>query len=260
MSGALAGRGAVVTGGGRGIGAAVAAALAEAGAVVMVVARSPDEIERVAAELRERGARATALPCDVTQEAEVRRLGERACADLGAVDILVNCAGAGASAPLRRITLEDWNRMLAVNATSAFLCTREFLPAMVARGWGRIVNLASRAGVEGARYVAHYSAAKHALVGLTRSVALEVEGSGVTVNALCPGYVDTPMTAETIANVQTRTGKSHEQAVAAVLATTGQSRMLSAAEVAAAVVALCGPDAAGTNGAAILLPPGEPAS
>jgi len=127
------------------------------------------------------------------------------------------------------------------------------VPDMVSRGWGRVINVASRAGIEGARYVAHYSASKHALVGLTRSVALEVEGRGVTVNAVCPGYVDTPMTAETIANVEARTGKSHDQAMAAVLATTGQARLLSAAEVAAAVLALCS-EGATTNGQVIMVP------
>ena len=254
MPGALAGRGAVVTGGSRGIGAAVAGALADAGAAVMVAGRNAEALESVVARLRARGALAFACPCDVTQEAEVRHLAQCAVADLVSVDILVNNAGAGDSAPLRRITLEDWNRMLAVNATSAFLCTREFLPGMVERGWGRVVNVASRAGIEGARYVAHYSAAKHALIGLTRSVALEVEGRGVTVNAVCPAYVDTPMTTETIANVEARTGKTRDQALAAVLATTGQARLLTADEVAAAVVALCEPAGASKNGQVVLVP------
>jgi len=256
MPGDLAGRGAVITGGGRGIGAAVATALAEAGAAVVVAARTAAAIEAVAAGLRERGARAVAVACDVTDEAAVKVLGERARAELGAVDILINNAGAGAAAPFHRITLADWNRMLAINATSAFLCTREFLPEMMARGWGRVVSLASRAGLEGTRYVAHYSAAKHALIGLTRSVALEVQGKGVTVNAVCPGYVDTPMTEETLANVESRTGKPREAALAAVLATTGQPRLLSVVEVAAAVLALCREDAASVNGEAFLLPGG----
>jgi len=250
-TGSLAKRGAVVTGGGRGIGAAIARALAGAGAGVVVAARTLEEIERVANDLRQGGAKAWALVCDTTDEGSVQSLGGAARDRLGRVDILVNSAGVGASAPLKKITLAEWNRMLAVNATGTFLCTREFLPAMVDHGWGRVVNLASRAGLEGGKYVAHYSAAKHAVVGFTRSVAVEVAGSGVTVNAMCPGYVDTPMTDSTIANVQSRTGLTREQALAAVLATTGQERLLTPDEVAEAVLSLCGEDAGGVNGQAI---------
>lgn len=249
----IAGRGVVVTGAGRGIGAAIAAAFAAAGASVVVAARTPGELERVAERLRTGGARAWAVACDVTDEGGVRRLGEAARTHLGAVDVLINNAGASASAPLARITLEDWNRMLAVNATSAFLCTREFAPEMAARGWGRIVNVASRAGLAGARYVAHYCAAKHAVIGLTRSAALELTGTGVTVNALCPGYVDSPMTARTLANVEARAGLSHERALAAVLATTGQERLIAPEEVAEAALALCEDAAASRTGEAITI-------
>ncbi|HYR69421.1 MAG TPA: SDR family NAD(P)-dependent oxidoreductase, partial [Candidatus Dormibacteraeota bacterium] len=136
-SGPLDGRGAVVTGGGRGIGAAVARALAEAGAQLVVAARTAGEVERVAAALLERGGRAHAVACDVTDEKSVKRLGEAARYHLGAIDILVNNAGASASAPLPKITIEEWNRMFLMNATSTFLCTREFTPAMVERRWGR---------------------------------------------------------------------------------------------------------------------------
>ncbi len=249
----LTGRGAVVTGGGRGIGAAVAQALADAGAGVVVAARTPEEIERVAAGLRQRGARAWPVPCDVTGEESVRNLGLAARSRLGTVDILVNNAGAAASQPLRKITLEEWNRMLAANATGTFLCTREFTPGMVERGWGRVVNVASAAGLEGAKYVAHYSAAKHAVIGFTRSVALELAGTGVTINAVCPGYVDTPMTRRTLAEVQSRAGLPRDQALAAVLATTGQDRLIAPEEVAAAVLGLCRDDATGVNGQAVVL-------
>ena len=251
----LDGRGAVVTGGGRGIGAAIAAALGDAGASVVVTARTLSEIESVAAALRSRGGRAWAVACDVSDDAAVRTLAARAIEHAGTVDILVNAAGDAGSAPFERLTLADWRTMLDAHATGTFLCTRQFAPAMRDRGFGRIVNIASVAGLAGARYVAHYSAAKHAVVGFTRSVGLELAGSGVTINALCPGYVDTPMTQRTIETVVTRTGRSPEAALASVLATASQERLLSPAEVAAATLALCGPDAAETNGKAITLMP-----
>jgi len=235
----LAGRGAVVTGGGRGIGAAVAQALADAGAAVVAAARSEDEIERVATELRGRGAIAWAIPCDVADEGSVRRLAAEAGRRLVSVDILVNNAGASSSSPFQRITLAEWSRVLAVNATGTFLCTRELVGGMAERRWGRIVNIASVAGLAGARYVAHYAAAKHAVVGFTRSIALELAGTGVTANAVCPAYVDTPMTEGALAHVQSRAGLSRDQALAAVLATTGQARLVAPEEVAAAVLRLC---------------------
>lgn len=256
----LARRGAVVTGGGRGIGAAVARALAAAGASIVVAARSRAEIEGVASELRDRGARAWSFACDVADEASVWKLGTEARRRLGAVDILVNNAGDGAAAPLRKITLAEWNRILGVNATSTFLCTREFAPEMADRGWGRVVNVASRAGLTGAKYVGHYCAAKHAVVGFTRSVALEYAGTGVTVNAVCPGYVATPMTERTLANVEASTGLKREEALRTVLATTGQERLLHPEEVAVAVLRLCGEGAGDVNGEAILLPEGGLAS
>jgi len=254
----LAGRGALVTGGGRGIGAAIAGSLAAAGASVVVTARTAGEVDAVAETLRSHGARAWAVPSDVTEEAAVRVLAARALEHLGTVDVLVNAAGDGGAGPLERLSLEDWRRMLESHATGTFLCTRELLPAMRERGWGRIVNLASTAGLEGGRYIAHYCAAKHAVVGFTRAVACELAGSGVTINALCPGYVDTPMTARTIANVMERTGRSREAALAAVLAAASQERLIRPDEVAEAAVELCGETAAGTNGKAIvLMPKGE---
>jgi enamine deaminase RidA (YjgF/YER057c/UK114 family) len=169
------------------------------------------------------------------------------------VDILVNNAGAAASAPLGKTTLAEWNHLLAVNATGAFLCTRTFLPGMLDRKWGRVVNVASTAGLQGARYISAYSAAKHALVGFTRSAAAEVASSGVTVNAVCPGYVDTEMTRETLDRIVARTGRSREEALGAALAATGQPRLITAEEVAGAVTGLCEAASSGLNGETIVL-------
>jgi NAD(P)-dependent dehydrogenase (short-subunit alcohol dehydrogenase family) len=255
-----AGRVAVVTGGGRGIGAATARALADAGFSVVVAARSRDQIERQRAELLALGHEAKAIVCDVTSEASVEALSREA-AEVGPVAVLINNAGAAASMPVARTSLEDWNRLIAVNATGAFLCTRAFLPGMLGRKWGRVVNVASTAGLNGGKYLAAYSAAKHALVGLTRSAAAEVAGTGVTVNAVCPNFVDTEMTAETLARIVAKTGRTREDALAAALASAGQTRLIPAEEVAAAIVALATADGAHPpNGEALILDGRDPMS
>jgi len=253
----LAGRSAVVTGGGRGIGAAVARALAEAGAAVMVAARTAAEVEAVAAELTAAGHRAFGAVCDVTDAESVAALAREAGARLGAVDILVNNAGVAPSAPLRSITLESWNRTFAVNTTGTFLCTQAFVPGMVERGWGRVVNVASIAARAGASYIATYAASKHAVLGFTRSIAAELAPSGVTINAVCPGYVDTGMTEESVARIVAKTGISREKAAAAILATSPQRRLLEPAEVAYLVVSLCHPLAKGVNGQALVVDGGS---
>lgn len=249
---AISGQVAVVTGAGRGIGAACARALAAEGWAVVVAARSRDQVERVAAELVTGGHRARAVVCDVTSEESVLAL-RREAGELGPVAVLVNNAGAAASMSVAKTSLEEWNRLLAVNATGAFLCTRSLLPGMLERKWGRVVNVASTAGLHGARYIAAYAAAKHALVGFSRSAAAEVEGSGVTVNAVCPGFVDTEMTTETLDRIVAKTGRSRAEALAAALASAGQTRLIRADEVAAAVVSLCADGAAAPNGTELVL-------
>jgi NAD(P)-dependent dehydrogenase (short-subunit alcohol dehydrogenase family)/enamine deaminase RidA (YjgF/YER057c/UK114 family) len=251
---------AVVTGAGRGIGAATARTLAETGWPVVLAARTRDQVERQAAELVAQGHRARAVVCDVSSEAGVEGLAA-AAREMGTVSVLVNNAGAAGSMPLKRTSLDDWNRLMAVNATGAFLCTRAVLPEMIERHWGRVVNVASTAGLGGGKYLAAYTAAKHALMGLTRAVAAEVAGSGVTVNAVCPAFVDTGMTAETVSRIVARTGRSPADALAAALASAGQQRLVTPDEVAAAVVALVTADGdRAPNGEAVVLDGRAPGS
>ncbi len=249
----LAGRGAVVTGGGRGIGAAIAQALAGVGAAVAVSARTESEIEEVAAELRAAGHRAVAIPCDVTEPEQIAALNETAKSELGSVDILVNNAGIVTTAPLAAMKLDKWNQIFAVNVTGTFLCTQAFLPAMAERGWGRVINIASIAGKMGAPYISAYAASKHAVVGFTRAVATEVATTGVTVNAVCPGYVDTDMTQESIDRISEKTGMSRGRALDVILESSPQGRLITPEEVAAAVLWLCGDGAAGVNGQPIVI-------
>jgi NAD(P)-dependent dehydrogenase (short-subunit alcohol dehydrogenase family) len=218
----------VVTGGGGGIGRAVVARFEALGDRVVGVGR------------RE---------CDVTDEAAVTALFE----SLGPVDVLVNNAGVAESAPLHRTTLESWRAQLDVNATGAFLCTRAAVPAMRERGRGAIVTVASTAGRVGAPYTAAYTASKHAAVGLMRAVAAELAGTGVTANAVCPAFVDTPMTERSVANIVRRTGRSEAESTAALAAASPLGRLLDADEVAAAVVWLASPEAAAISGQTLVL-------
>jgi len=247
----LGGRVAVVTGGGRGIGAATARALAEAGASLVVAARSSAEIERVAAELELAGHAAIAVVCDVTDAASVKRLKETAEERFGGVDILVSNAGVATSAPLGRVTLADWERLFAVNATGPFLCAQAFAPTMAVRGWGRIVHVASIAGRTAAAYISTYAATKHALVGFTRALAAEYAAQGVTVNAVCPGYVDTRMTDESVERISAKTGIATDEARERVVAMNPQKRLIEPVEVAFVVATLCDERSRGVNGQAI---------
>jgi len=249
----LDGKTAVVTGGGQGIGAAVVRALAGAGAAVLATGRTLSKVERVAEEATARGERVYGAACDVGDPEAITRMARVALDTMGTVDILVNNAGMAESAPLTKTSIELWERHFRINATGPLLCTQAFLPGMLERKWGRIINVASVAGLEGARYISAYVASKHALVGLTRAAAAEVAGTGVTVNAVCPGYVDTPMTEATITNIVRKTGKTPEEARAALVATMPAGRMVSAEEVATAVLAFATDAEARRNGEAVVI-------
>jgi len=252
--GLLTGRHALVTGGGRGIGAAVAAALCRAGAAVTLAGRRPDEL---VARARELGDQAQSVVLDVTDPVAVVAGFEQAQNAFGPVEILVNNAGVARSAPFHRTDGALWNEMLAVNLTGTYLCCRAALPAMLAAGFGRIVNVASTAGLTGYAYVTAYCAAKHGVIGLTRALALETARSAVTVNAVCPGYADTDMTQQSIANIVAKTGKSEGQARAALTERNPQQRLISPAEVANAVLWLCLPGAEAVTGQSISISGGE---
>lgn len=244
----LAGRRAVVTGAARGIGAAIAEALARLGAEVTLLGRN-----RAALEARARTIKGRVAVADVTDAKAVAD----AFKDAGPAGILVNNAGVARSAPFHRTDDAMWREALDVNLWGAIHCTRAALPAMLEAGWGRIVNVASTAGVTGFAYVTAYCAAKHALVGLTRSLAMETAQKGVTVNAVCPGYTDTDVVAQAVANIVAKTGRTAEQARAELAAHNPQKRIIAPEEVAETVAFLCLPSSSSITGQAIAVAGGE---
>jgi NAD(P)-dependent dehydrogenase (short-subunit alcohol dehydrogenase family) len=238
----------VVTGGSKGIGLAVASRLLGAGRPVLITGRDREALDKAAADLAAGGGEVSTAAFDVADEAAV----EAALGGLP-VEVLVSNAGWANSAPLERITLADWRAMLDVHATGAFLCIRAVLPGMRERTRGRIVVVASVASLVGAPYVAAYTAAKHAALGLVRAVASEVAGKGITANAVCPGYVDTPMTDTSVARIAAATGRSPDDARAALARTSPLGRLITPEEVAGAVAWLVSEEAAAVNGQAIVI-------
>ena len=249
----LTGRRAVVTGGGRGIGVAVAEALAAVGASVVVTARTGAEIEAVAEGLRGAGGAAHAVVCDVADPDSVAAMVARARELLGGVDILVNNAGVARSAPFLKVTLEEWEHLHRVNATGALLATQVFLPEMLERRWGRIVNVASVASFIGARYITSYAASKHALLGMARCLADELGGTGVTVNSVCPSYVDTPMTDESVARIAAKTGRDADAVRLDLEERQPGGRLIAPREVAHAVMTFMPEEAGALQGGELVV-------
>lgn len=249
----LQNRTAFITGGGRGIGRAIAFAFAREGAKVAVVARTAAEVSRVAREVQDEcGVQTFATECDVTSKESIERAFRSAVEHLKSeIDILVNNAGIAESALFIRTTDELWQRHLDTNLSGTFYCARVALPSMIESGWGRIINVASIAGKTGAPYIAAYAASKHGVLGLTRSLALEIADKGITVNAICPGWVDTDMTMRGIENITAKTGRSSEEALDAIKSMSPQNRLITPEEVAALSVLLASEEGRGITGQAI---------
>lgn len=254
----LAGRHAIVTGGGRGIGGAIGEALARRGADVTLMGRDLDRLERRAAEVAELTGRAVrAERLDLADVPSIEAAFRRAREALGPTAILVNNAGIALSAPFHRTDLDLWQRIMDVDLTGAFLCARQVVPDMLEAKFGRVVNVASTAGLTGYPYVVAYCAAKHGMIGMTRALARELARTPVTVNAVCPGYTDTEIVAQSLDNIVAKTGRGREEALSELVAHNPQGRLVRPEEVADAVAWLCLPLSAAVTGQSIVVAGGE---
>jgi NAD(P)-dependent dehydrogenase (short-subunit alcohol dehydrogenase family) len=250
----LNGKHALVTGGGQGIGAAIARQLVAAGAQVTVLGRRLDVVQTLANEMP---GQVHAVTADVADPAQVECAFAAARVRFGPVSILVNNAGQAHSAPFMKTDAALWNQMLSVNLTGSFVCTQAALPDMVQAQWGRVINVASTAGMTGYAYVVAYCAAKHGVIGMTRALALEVAKKGITVNAVCPGYTETDILRESITNVMQKTGSTEAQAREEFTTGNPQGRLVQPHEVANAVLWLCAPGASAITGQSIAVCGGE---
>ncbi len=247
----LAGKRAVVTGAGRGIGRSIALALAEAGADVAVTARTSTDLEALVAEISAMGRKSLSISCDVTNAEQVQSMAQTFIEGLGGVDILVNNAGNADSHKFLNHPDELWHRMLSINLTSVYYVTKAFVPVLINQRSGRIINIASIASRVGGSYIAAYTAAKHGVLGLTRALAVELLPYNITVNAICPGYVDTPMTDSSVANISSRTGMPEAKARETLAKTSPQNRLIEPQEVAAIALFLAQDATKGLTGQAL---------
>jgi NAD(P)-dependent dehydrogenase (short-subunit alcohol dehydrogenase family) len=252
--GALEGKVTLVSGARQGIGAAIVRAFIAEGACVAALVRTRDQAAEVEPLLAPHG---ICVYADITDEAACRRAVRESDERIGACDVLVNAAGIAVSAKFVDTDAETWRRVIATDLDGPYHMTRCALPAMLARGSGAVISIASTAGLKGAPYVAAYTAAKHGLVGMTRALAAEYANSGVTFNCVCPAYVDTPMTARTIENIVQKTGRSRDAALKALLV--AQERLITPDEVAAVCLTLASDAGRLINGEAIILDGGTPA-
>ncbi len=253
----LEGMHAVITGGSRGIGAAIARDFVERGARVTIMGRSSQTLELQAQKLRgERGVTISVEECDVTDGESVSNAFARSVATLGPIQILVNNAGTAKSRLFAQTTREIWDELIAVNLTGTYLCTSEVMPGMMEAKSGRVVNVASTAGLRGYKTMTAYCASKHGVIGMTRALAQETAKYGITVNAVCPSYTDTDLTGLAVKNI-VNLGKTESEAIAMITGVIPRGTLISVEEVASAVTWLCSPAASGVTGIALPISGGE---